>query len=197
MCVCGYIFSFFILQHVKAQAISCPHQPPTRGVNTVSVAQGGTATPGTTKQLLSLEMVFKRIIYIYIYIYIYVCIYARSTKGRDYIARSSSFLVQFVIFKNMSTFSRWCHYMLTLTISWCHVIIREWWFRVHFIHAKDFSLLTKSNFMHSAPWSNGTSTFSVPNLGFPSVLVFYSVVFLWFYLFYALLHQTTPNTRHI
>ena len=44
--------SFFIIQRVKARAIPCPHQPPSRGDNTVSVAQGGTATPGATKQLL-------------------------------------------------------------------------------------------------------------------------------------------------
>ena len=29
---------FFIIQRVKARAIPCPHQPPTRGDNTVSVA---------------------------------------------------------------------------------------------------------------------------------------------------------------
>ncbi len=40
-----YIF-FLIIQRVKARAIPCPHQPPTRGDNTVSVTQGGTATPG-------------------------------------------------------------------------------------------------------------------------------------------------------
>ena len=62
---------FFIIQRVKARAIPCPHQPPSRGDNTVSVAQGGTATPGATKQLLPPDRVFKRIIYIYIYIYIY------------------------------------------------------------------------------------------------------------------------------
>ena len=44
---------FFIIQRVKARAIPCPHQPPTRGDNTVSVAQGGTTTPGATKQLPS------------------------------------------------------------------------------------------------------------------------------------------------
>ena len=43
---------FFIIQRMKARAISCPHQPPSRGDNAVSVAQGGTATPGATKQLL-------------------------------------------------------------------------------------------------------------------------------------------------
>ena len=50
---------------MKAHALPCPHQPPTRGDNTVSVAQGGTATPGATKQLLPPDRVFKRIIYIY------------------------------------------------------------------------------------------------------------------------------------
>ena len=40
---------FFIIQRVKARAIASPHQPPTRGNSTVSVAQGGTATPGATK----------------------------------------------------------------------------------------------------------------------------------------------------
>ena len=66
VCVWVYIF-FFIIQPVKAQAISCPHQPPTRSDNTVLEAQGGTATPGATKQLLPSGRVFK--IYIYIYIY--------------------------------------------------------------------------------------------------------------------------------
>ena len=86
-----YFFSFFIIQRVKARAIPCPHQSPTRGDNTVLVAQGGTATTGATKQLLPPDRVFKRIIYIYIY--------ARSIKSRDCIGCSSSFLVQFVIFK--------------------------------------------------------------------------------------------------
>ena len=51
-CVYKYIYIyifFFIIQCVKAHAIPCPHQPPTRGDNTVSVAQGSTATPGATK----------------------------------------------------------------------------------------------------------------------------------------------------
>ena len=39
----------FIIQRVEARAILCPHQLPTRGDNTVSVAQGGTATPGANK----------------------------------------------------------------------------------------------------------------------------------------------------
>ena len=57
---------------------------PIRGDNTVSVAQGGTATPGATKQLLPPDRVFKRIIYIYIY---------TPDQSRDYFGRSSSFLV--------------------------------------------------------------------------------------------------------
>ena len=31
----------FIIQRVKVRAIPCPRQPPSRGDNTVSVAQGG------------------------------------------------------------------------------------------------------------------------------------------------------------
>ena len=66
-----YIYIYFIIQCVKAHAIPCPHQPPTRGDNTISVAQGGTATPGATKQLLPLDRVFQRVIYIW-HIYIYM-----------------------------------------------------------------------------------------------------------------------------
>ena len=63
-----YIYIFFIIQRVKARAIPYPHQPPSRGDNTVSVAQGGTATPGATKQLLPPDRVLRES-YIYIYIY--------------------------------------------------------------------------------------------------------------------------------
>ena len=64
---------------------------PTRSDNTVSVSQGGTATPGATKQLVPPDRAFNIYIYIYIYIYIfiyiyiYIYIYARSTKRRNYI----------------------------------------------------------------------------------------------------------------
>ena len=51
-------YIFFIMQRVKARAILCPHQPPTRGDNTVWVAQGGTAAPGATKQLLQPDRVY-------------------------------------------------------------------------------------------------------------------------------------------
>ena len=59
---------------MKARAIPCPHQPPSRGDNTVSVAQGGTATPGATKQLLPPDRVLRES-YVYTYIYIYIYIY--------------------------------------------------------------------------------------------------------------------------
>ena len=59
------LYIFFIIQRVKARAIPCPHQPPTKGDNTVSVAQGGTATPDATKQLLSPDRVLREL-YIYI-----------------------------------------------------------------------------------------------------------------------------------
>ena len=63
-----YWYFFFIIQRVKAREIPCPHKPPTRGDNSVSVTADGTANPGATKQLLPPDRVFKRIIYIYIYI---------------------------------------------------------------------------------------------------------------------------------
>ena len=43
--------------------------------------------------------------------------------------------------------------MLAVTVSWCYIITWEWRFRMHFIDAEDFSLSTKSNLMHIAPWS--------------------------------------------
>ena len=39
----------FIIQRVKARAILCPHQPPTKGDNTVSVVQGDTMGQIKTK----------------------------------------------------------------------------------------------------------------------------------------------------
>ena len=98
--------------------------------------------------------------------------------------------MQFVIFENAFTFSHWCHYTFAVIVSWCYIITWEWWFCMHFIHAEDFSLSTKSYFMHIVPWSNGASAFSVLILTFPSVTVVYSVVFLWFYLFLCI---TAPN----
>ena len=41
-----------------------PSSAANQGDNTVSIAQGGTATPGATKQLLPPDRVFKRNIYI-------------------------------------------------------------------------------------------------------------------------------------
>ena len=64
-----YIYSFN-MQLVKSRVIPWPHKPPTRGDNTVSIAQGSTASPRAAKQLLPWDRVLKRIIYIYIYIYI-------------------------------------------------------------------------------------------------------------------------------
>ncbi len=88
MCVCIYIF-FFIIR-VKACVIPCPHQLPTRGDKTISVAEGNTATPGATKQLLPWDSVFKRIIYI--------C--QVNLEQRLHWMLIFIFSVQFVIYKN-------------------------------------------------------------------------------------------------
>ena len=50
---------FFVVD--RNFAIPCPHQPPTRGDNTVSVAQGSAATPGATKQLLPPDRVLREL----------------------------------------------------------------------------------------------------------------------------------------
>ena len=84
MCIYIYFFFFFIMQHVKVCAI--PSSAANQGDNPVSVAQGGTATPGTTKQLLPPDRVFKK------------NKYARSTKSRYYIGCSFIFILSpFVI----------------------------------------------------------------------------------------------------
>ena len=101
------IFFFSIIQHVKARAIPCPHQPPTRGDNTVLVAQGGTANPGAAKQLLPPDRVLRELyIYIYIYIYththiyIYIHTHARSINSRDYIGRYFRRLMLLRVYSN-------------------------------------------------------------------------------------------------
>ena len=53
--------------------------------------------------------------------------------------------------KNVFTFSLWCYYAFTVTVS--YVITQEWWFQVYFLHAENFSLLIKSNLMHIVPRS--------------------------------------------
>ena len=80
-------------------------------------------------------------------------IYDRSIKSRDYIVRSSSFLVQFVIFKNAFTFGHWCHYALTVTVSWCY---GNGGSTCNLFMPKT-SLSTNSNLMHIALWSEDDS----------------------------------------
>ena len=61
-----HIFFFFIIQRVKSTCDTLTSSATNQGDNTVSVAQGSTATPRTTKQLLPPDRVFKRNIYLYI-----------------------------------------------------------------------------------------------------------------------------------
>ena len=118
-------FFFFIIQRVKAPYDTLPSSAANQGDNTVSVAQGGTATPGITKQLLPPGRVFKRNIYMYIH--------GRSTKSRDYIRRL--FIFNFSAVCDLKT-----HLISAIdviaTVSWCCVITWEWWFHVCFIHVE-------------------------------------------------------------
>ena len=85
-----------------------PSSAANQGDNTVSVAQGGTATPGTTKQLLLLVRVFKRNIYLCLYIYIYIYTPDQLKAEITLDVRSTSFLCS-LWFKNAFTFGRWCY----------------------------------------------------------------------------------------
>ena len=76
------MINIYIFHHTACE--SACNTLPSSATNTVSVAQGSTATPGATKQLLPLDRVFKRIIY------------ARSTKSRDCIICSSSFFYIYI-----------------------------------------------------------------------------------------------------
>ena len=83
---------YIFIQHVKACAIPCTYKPPTRGDNTVSVAQGSTATPGATKQLLSPDRVLREF-----YIYIYIFIRQINSEQRLHWTLFFIFSVKFVI----------------------------------------------------------------------------------------------------
>ena len=47
------------MQRLKARTIRPHHQPPTKGDNTVSIAQAAFATTDATKQLLPPDMVLR------------------------------------------------------------------------------------------------------------------------------------------
>ena len=60
-------YIFFHHTTCKSTCDTLSSSAANQGDNTVSVAQGGTATPGATKQLLPPDRVFKRNIYLYIH----------------------------------------------------------------------------------------------------------------------------------
>ena len=67
-----YMYIYFFFFHHKTCESTCDtllSSTANQGNNTVSVAQGTTAAPGATKQLLPPDRVLKEL-YIYIYIYI-------------------------------------------------------------------------------------------------------------------------------
>ena len=64
-----YISSFFFFHHTTCESTcdTLASSAANQADNTVSVAQGGTATPGATEQLLPPDRVFKRNIYLCIH----------------------------------------------------------------------------------------------------------------------------------
>ena len=73
ICVCVYIYVYICIyiyfHHTTCESTCDTLASPAanQGDNTVSVAQGGTATPGATEQLLPPDRVFKRNIYLCIH----------------------------------------------------------------------------------------------------------------------------------
>ena len=67
MCVGGGVNIFFYHTTCESTCDTLASSAANQGDNTVSVAQGGTATPGATEQLLPPDRVFKRNIYLCIH----------------------------------------------------------------------------------------------------------------------------------
>ena len=98
-----YIYIFFFY-HTTCESTcnTLPSSAANQADNTVLVAQGCTATSGTTKQLLPLDRVFKRNIYIYIYM-------PNQLKAEITLDVRSSSFQRHLWFKNAFTLGRWCH----------------------------------------------------------------------------------------
>ena len=64
-----YIYTFSNVHHTTCESTcdTLSSSAANKGDNPVSVAEGGIATPGATKQLLPPDRVFKRNIYLYIH----------------------------------------------------------------------------------------------------------------------------------
>ena len=137
-----YLFIYIYFHHTTCESTcgTLPSSATNQGDNTVSVAQGSTATPGASKQLLPLDRVCKRNIYIYIYIYIYK--YARSAKSRDYIGCSFMFIFSAV----------WDFKMCLLsavdgiaTVSWCCVII---YIYIYIYREREVNIIIKQQYIY-------------------------------------------------
>ena len=91
---------FFFFDHTceSISAANLASSAANQGDNTVSVAQGGTATPGATEQLLPLDRVFKKI---------YISMYTQDQLKADITldVHSSSFWCS-LWFKNVFTYGR-------------------------------------------------------------------------------------------
>ena len=118
------LFCLIFFHHTTCQSTcdTLSSSATNQGDNTVSVAQGGTAIPGATKQLLPPDRVFKRNIYLYIH-----KINSKQTLHWTFVH------LHFSAVCDLKT------HLLTAvdviaTVSWFCVITREKWFCVHIMH---------------------------------------------------------------
>ena len=143
----------FIIQRVKARAIPCPHQPPSRGDNSFGSSRRY-CHPWRYQAAFATGQGIKRIIYIYIYIYIYIHT-PDQLNAETTLDVNLHFLSAVCDLKNAFTFGGWCYNAFTVTVS--YVITREGDSACITFMLKTFSLSTKSNLMHIAPWSEDDS----------------------------------------
>ena len=82
VCAMGLVKYIYFFHHTTCESTcdTLASSAANQGDNTVSVAQGGTATPGATEQLLPPDRVFKNTLYIYTYCHFFHGILAKISE---------------------------------------------------------------------------------------------------------------------
>ena len=121
-----YIYIYIIMQRVKARAIPCPYQPPSRVITQFRLLK-------VVKPLLVLPSRFCRpdrvLKEMYIYIYIYTPDQIKQTLHWTFVHLHFSVVCDLKM-RLLSDVD------VIATVSWYCIITQEWWFRVHFIHVE-------------------------------------------------------------